>query len=150
MLATASGDYRGPQLVTFSREGYDKPLVAKIYDPLYYSFADPGFPHIPNNVVVRDEDHFAVEAAAYSPLDHKFGGKLMPKFHGSWIVNIPLKDLERPVGLTLVEHLDGVSLGDLEPKASTNEERLRVVARALDARVRLWFAGVQHLDPACE
>ena len=63
---------------------------------------------------------------------------------------IPLKDVERPVGLTLMEHLDGVSLGDLEPRVYTNEERLRVIARVLDARVRLWFARVEHLDPARE
>jgi len=63
-----------------------------------YSFADPGFPHIPNNVVVSAEDHFAVEAAAYSLLDHKFGGKLMPKFHGSWIIKYRSRTWSGPSG----------------------------------------------------
>ena len=138
----------GPQVVTCSREGHAEPLVAKIYDPLYYPFADHDFPYVPNNVVVRAEQGFALESAAYSHLDDTFGGNLIPKFHGPWIVNVPLKDLERPFGLVLMEHIDGVPLSELDPRLSTKEERLRVMARALEAMVKFKFAGVLHDDLA--
>ncbi|KAK3901327.1 hypothetical protein C8A05DRAFT_34998, partial [Staphylotrichum tortipilum] len=81
-----------------------------------YPFADDDFPHIPNDVVVRAENDFALESAAYSYLDGEFSGKLIPKFHGSWIVNIPLKDLERPVGFILMEHIDSVPLNKHSPQ----------------------------------
>ena len=138
----------GSQVVTCERRGQNEPLVAKIYDPLYYPFADDDFPHIPNDVVARAEHDFAQESAAYSQLDERLGGNLIPKFHGSWLLHIPLKQLERPVRLILLELVEGVPLDTIDPKLHTKEERLRVLALAMEAAVRLEFAGVRHDDIA--
>jgi hypothetical protein len=114
----------------------------------YYPFADDDFPYITNNVVVRAEHDFAVESAAYTQLDHDLGGSLIPKFHGSWLLNIPLKYLHRSVGFVLLEYIQGVPLSQLDPKSHTTEERLRVLVSAMEAEVRLRFAGVMHDDTA--
>lgn len=149
-LAVGDGLHRGrgSQVVTCFRQGQKDALIAKIYDPLYYPFADEDFPHIPNDVVARAEDDFAVESAAYSRLDKHLGGGLIPKFHGSWLLDIPLKDLHRSVGFILMEYIQGVPLDQLDPKSHTTEERLRVLALAMEAEVQLQFAGVMHEDIA--
>jgi hypothetical protein len=142
------GRGRGSQVVTCTRQGQKGPLIAKVYDPLYYPFADEDSPHIPNDVVARAEHDFAVESAAYSQLDEALGGSLIPKFHGSWLLDIPLKHLHRSVGFILLEYIQGVPLDQLDPKSHTLEERLRVLAMAMEAEVRLRFAGVMHEDIA--
>ena len=145
------GRGRGSQVVAcLRRDGSSEPLVAKIYDPLYYPFADDDFPHIPNDVVARAEDDFALESAAYARLglDKTLGGNLIPQFYGSWILDVPLKQLKRPVGFILMEHVNGVPLDTLDPKLHTQEERLRVLALAMEAEVQLHFKGVTHDDIA--
>jgi hypothetical protein len=133
---------RGSQVVTCARQEGNEPLVAKIYDPLYYPFADDEVSSTPNDVVARAEHDFALESAAYAQLDDSLGGSIIPKFHGSWVLNLPLKDLTRPVGFILVEHVKGVPLDTLNPSLYPKEARLRVLAQAMEAEVRLHFAGV--------
>jgi hypothetical protein len=149
-LAVGDGMDRGggSQVVACTTPGHQEPLIAKIYDPLYYPFADNDFPSIPNDVVARAEGDFTLESAAYNQLDDTFGGSLVPKFYGSWIVNVPLKHLTRPVGFTLVEYVKGVPLGTLDPRSFTTEERLRVLALVMEAQLGLHFAGVVHEDIA--
>ena len=139
------GRGRGTQVIACARDGGDEPLVAKVYDPLYYPFADDDFPDIPNDVVLRAEGNFTLESAAYTLLDGKFGGKLMPKFYGSWR---DLKGIRRPAGFTLVERINRVPLDKLDPQRYTQQERLRVVALALEAELEMRFAGVNDDDIA--
>ncbi|AEO70750.1 uncharacterized protein THITE_2171416, partial [Thermothielavioides terrestris NRRL 8126] len=119
-----------------------------VYDPLYYPFADDDFPYMPNNVILRAESDFTLESAAYSQLDGKLGGSLIPKFYGSWLLWLPLKDVRRPVGFTLMELVKGVPLNALDPKHYTPQERLRVIALSMEAALEIRFAGVMHDDIA--
>ena len=135
----------GSQVFTCRRQGWKEPLVAKVYDPLYYPFADEDFPWFPNDVVAKAEHDFCLETAAYSQLDKRFGGSLIPKFHGSWLLKVPLKHRHRFVGFVLLEHLDGVPLkplNTLSPKLYTQEERLSILAQTMEAEVELRFARV--------
>jgi hypothetical protein len=149
LSATAAAEVEALNLLcTCARQGGNEPLVAKIYDPLYYPFADDEVSSTANDVVARAEHDFALESAAYAQLDDSLGGSIIPKFHGSWVLNLPLKDLTRPVGFTLVEHVKGVPLDTLNPSLYPKEARLRVLAQAMEAEVRLHFAGVLHDDIA--
>ena len=142
---------RGSQVVAcLRRDSSSEPLVAKIFDPLYYPFADDDFPEDPADVIVRAEHDFALESAAYSQLglDKSLGGTVISRFYGSWLLHLPLKQLERPIGLVLMEHVNGVPLDTLDPELYTQEERLRVMALVMEAAVRLEFAGVIHEDIA--
>jgi hypothetical protein len=148
-IAVGDGPGRGgSQVFTCLRRGRKEPLVAKVYDPLYYPFADDDFPHIPNDVVVRAEHNFALESAAYAQLDQRLGGSLIPKFYGSWVFDVSLKHMNRPVTFILLEHLEGVPLNTLDPKLHTQEERLHVLALTMEAQLELHFAGVMHDDIA--
>lgn len=140
------GRGNGPQVVSCTRQGHDGLLVAKIFDPLYYPFADDDFPHIPNNVIPRAENDFAQESAAYRQLDDKLGGGLIPRFHGSWLVDIPLKDRVRSVGFILMEHVPGFPLDKFDREHLTEEERLRVLALVMEAETDMQFSGVSHSD----
>ena len=81
-LAVGDGPSRGcgPQVVECACPGHTEPLVAKIFDHLYYPFADEGFSWVPNDVVARAEHDFALESAAYVQLDERLGGRLIPQF----------------------------------------------------------------------
>jgi hypothetical protein len=54
---------------------------------------------------------YSREAAAYEELDPMFGGKQIPKYHGSWTCNMPTpmregnveKTVHRPVRLILMD-----------------------------------------------
>ena len=139
---------RGSQVVTCKRRGQREPLVAKIYDLLYYPFANEDFWDMPNDVVADVENDFAVESAAYALLDERLGGILIPKFYGSWLLDLPLKEANRPVGFILMEHLKGVPLSTLDPKLYSQEARLRILALSIEAQLEMRFAGVIHEDVA--
>ncbi|KAL2128581.1 hypothetical protein VTI74DRAFT_8994 [Chaetomium olivicolor] len=136
------------KVVTCKRRGHKEALVAKIYDPLYYPFADPDVSYMPDDVIASAEGDFTLESAAYAQLDKRLGGSLIPKFHGSWFLELPLKQINRPVGFILVEYLKGVHLNTLNPKLYTQQERLRVLALCMEAEIELRFAGVIHNDLA--
>ncbi|RFU27679.1 hypothetical protein B7463_g8668, partial [Scytalidium lignicola] len=150
-LTVGDGLYRGcgPQVFTCKRNNdKEQILAAKMYDPLYYHFIDYDYPYIPNDVVARAEHDFALESAAYCQLDERLGGSLIPKFHGSWVLNVPLKRQKRPVAFILLEYVKGVPLSALDPDAYTQDERLNVLALFMEADLELRFVGVVHNDIA--
>lgn len=138
----------GPQVFTCKKQGQDSLFVAKVYDPLYYPFATDDFPDIPIDPVARAEHAFALETAAYIQLVGRHSSDLTPKFHGAWILYLPLKHVHRPVGFILLEHVEGMPLNTLNPQEYTTEQRLAVLALAMEIDVELHFAGVIHNDLA--
>ncbi|KAL2130072.1 hypothetical protein VTI74DRAFT_6929 [Chaetomium olivicolor] len=139
---------RGSQVITCIQQGSKEVLVAKVYDPLYYPFAGEDSPDIPNDVIARAEHDFALESMAYTLLDEKIGGSLIPKFQGSWLLDLPLKNRSRLVGFILLERLNGVPLNTLNPENYTSQARLRVLRQCMEAEIQLHFAGVIHRDIA--
>ncbi|KUJ19426.1 uncharacterized protein LY89DRAFT_695964 [Mollisia scopiformis] len=138
-LAVGDGLGRGgdSQVFTCIRHSDKEELVAKVYDPLYYPFADD-----------EAEHDFALESAAYVQLDEKLGGSLIPKFYGSWAPDLPLKHQNRSVFFTLLENIRGTPLSVLDPDLYTQKDRLNVLALSMEADLKLRFEGVVHNDIA--
>ncbi|KAK3944270.1 hypothetical protein QBC46DRAFT_374858 [Diplogelasinospora grovesii] len=65
-----SGDQAGAQVVTchWDNDACKTKYVAKIYDPLYYSFEDVEHPGVPTDVVWNAARDYSIEAAAYQQL----------------------------------------------------------------------------------
>ncbi|KAK3300953.1 uncharacterized protein B0H64DRAFT_370134 [Chaetomium fimeti] len=111
--------------------------VAKIYDPLYYSFPHPDVPS-------------AVGQA----------GSFAPKYFGSWTFTVGLQmgkttpPQSRSVRLILIEYIPGKSIRELcaepTPTAAVFSEvyRLEVLARILDGVANLRFKGISQQDLA--
>ncbi|AEO58628.1 hypothetical protein MYCTH_2306098 [Thermothelomyces thermophilus ATCC 42464] len=154
-------DGRGPQLVACTvtpQNGQGKPFqaVAKIFDPLYYSFENENAPHRPVATTLAADSDYSIEAAAYAHLQ-KTGhtGGFAPEYYGSWTFTLPIRHRgiqhERHVRLLLIEYIDGVCMRDLCYRESaalgfTEEHRLDVLARILDGDARLEHSGINQRD----
>lgn len=164
------GNARGAQLVVCSitptTSIFSEPFVAvaKIFDPLYYSYSDD-LVDAPVDVIWEADKDYSHEAAAYEHLI-KVGqaGTSAPKYFGSWTFTLPISDagmtLDRPIRLLLIEHLDAPSMMNLfskntpGPQGRPNalhydeEYRLEVLARLLDVVVRQRHRGLDQRDLA--
>lgn len=137
-------DGRGAQLVVVNDT-----LVAKIYDPLYYpTYHQDSAIRI--DVVERAERDYSREAATYIELDGRFGGTILPKYHGSWTCKVPVntasKVTTRPVRLILMEFVDGVTMLDLDPHLLAEEQKTNIMVKAVEANNTLHHHGVIHAD----
>lgn len=140
----------GAQLVVCRFSGEQQEVVAKIYDPLYYGFADRMWSDQPRDVTYEADKDYSREVAAFCELDEKLGGSDIPKYHGSWTLQMPL-DLPdgrktRDVRLVLMEHIKGTVMTDLKPEAFPEDTRLDLVARMIEVVPRIHHAGVRHGD----
>ncbi|KAH6855074.1 hypothetical protein B0I37DRAFT_363867 [Chaetomium sp. MPI-CAGE-AT-0009] len=135
--------------------------VAKIYDPLYYSFSHKDFPSVPCDITWSADEDYSREAAAYEHLQAVGeAGPIAPEYFGSWTFTVSLQvgkttpPQSRPVRLILIEYVPGKSIRELcagpAPAAATFGEayRLEVLARILDAEAKLRFKGIDHQDLA--
>lgn len=158
------GGADGAQVVTCSITPEAGPAfqsVAKIYDPLYYSFKEWAG-HSPRDVVNEADQDYSREAAAYKHLQETGQtGSFAPTYYGSWTFSIPItsrgKTQTRPVRLVLIEYLGGPSIrGSLirnddnwEGKDAYHypeEYRLEVLAMAMDGYVRQMHSGIDQMD----
>lgn len=162
----AIGNARGAQLLLCSiapqgqgREAFT--AVAKVYDPLYYSFSsDIGC--TPENVSRAADEDYSKEAASYECLcKANQTGEFAPAYFGSWTFRLPIshdqQTHQRHVRLVLIEHLAGVSMKDLYAQNGPGQinavhlseaYRLRVLAILLDGVARQHHAGVDQRDLA--
>ncbi|TLD11350.1 hypothetical protein PgNI_06505 [Pyricularia grisea] len=128
--------------------------VAKIFDPLYYSFADNLVGNHPRDTCMQADQDYAVETAAYEELkDSRLAGDSIPAYYGSWTFDMPLELPEpngrqiRHVRMVLMEHVQGARLMlDMDPTALSDETRLRIVARVAEINAALINQGVYHDD----
>ncbi|KAK4203406.1 hypothetical protein QBC40DRAFT_293803 [Triangularia verruculosa] len=131
--------------------------VAKIYDPLYYSFPNKDVPSVPSDVT-RDADlDYSREAAAYEHLE-RIGeaGSFAPGYFGSWTFNMAIRigdtAQQRPVRMILIESVSGPSILQLclpnSGAALDRASRLEILARVLDGNARLLFKGINQNDLA--
>lgn len=161
------GSGSGAQVVVCTVEQPGKPLfqaVAKIFDAMYYRFADDPAPY-PRDVTARADMDYAAEAAAYDLLA-SIGetGASAPTYYGSWTFKLPITSKGvsqlRPVRLVLIEHLEGSDLPSLRVQNSYSscydpdafhlpeDYRLGVLAKAMDIHVRMIHRGLYHGDLA--
>lgn len=140
----------GAQLVVCHLDGDDQDYVAKIYDPLYYGFSDTMWPDLPRDVTFESDMDYCREVAAYEEMDEWVGGTDVPKFHGSWTVQVPL-DLPngarlREVRMILIERVPGRSMLEFNQDKVPEPERLETLARMSELISRISFIGVHHHD----
>lgn len=143
-------DDGGAQVVVCRFSGEKQEVLAKIYDPLYYGFADRMWSDRPRDVTYEADMDYSREVAAYSELEEQLGGTDIPKYHGSWTFQLPL-DLPdgqktRDVRLILMEHIKGRPMTDLKPESFSESTRMDLVARMVEVVARIQFAGVRHGD----
>ncbi|EPE05523.1 hypothetical protein F503_02262 [Ophiostoma piceae UAMH 11346] len=148
--------------------GDDTVIVAKIFDPMYY-YHNGTF-----DIVDLADMEYCREAAAYTHLQRQgVGGQWLPKYLGSYTLEIPLSEEQkeylaeikgadhpllqsavpvRRVRLILTEKITGESMtyqlvfGDV--KGLSDETRLDAVASTLEAYAHLFFHGIVHGDLA--
>ncbi|KAF9697531.1 hypothetical protein EKO04_004122 [Ascochyta lentis] len=128
-------------------------LVAKIYDPLFYSFQNQEFSEFNVDVTTAADSEYSIEAAAYSKLQQTpVEGSITPQYYGSWTIdiasNVQGEYITREVRMILVEHVPGVRMVDIDPDLLTPELREHVMIRVIEADYDLRRAGVRHDDLA--
>ncbi|KAF1848881.1 uncharacterized protein K460DRAFT_275757 [Cucurbitaria berberidis CBS 394.84] len=129
----------------------DTGLVAKIYDPLYYEFHLYNVPRRKLDCVALADSEYSIEAAAYMEVvDPDIQGSVIPKYFGSWTLDITQRvrgaPVTRAVRMILVEYVPGVRMLDLDPDDLTKEERENIMRKVIEADYDLRLAGVQHYD----
>ncbi|KAK4139362.1 uncharacterized protein C8A04DRAFT_40780 [Dichotomopilus funicola] len=159
-------DGRGAQVVLYTIKPMDLTgdgfqAVAKIYDPLYYSFSHKDVPSVPYDVTRFADEDYSREATAYEHLQAVGQARhFTPKYFGSYTFTANLQigkktpPQSRPVHLILIEYVPGKSIRDLytgpAPVAATFDEvyRLEVLARIIDGKAKLRFKGLDQQDLA--
>lgn len=165
MTPLTIGEVRGAQVVACEispqNEG-DQPFqaVAKIYDPMYYSF-EWNFSHQPRDTVWQADSDYSREAAAYEHLQ-KNVTSFAPQYLGSWTFGLPIRNRvvpkTRPVRMILIERLDGMSMRTMRVRNNPDPEeaddafhypedfRLEVLAVAMDGYARMLHSGLDQRD----
>ncbi|KXX79886.1 hypothetical protein MMYC01_203763 [Madurella mycetomatis] len=121
--------------------------VAKIFDPLYYCFANKHSDIFvgPVDVVDAADRSYSQEAAAYEHLQQVGEtGSFAPEYYGAWTFSLPISHegvvRSRAVRLILIEYLDGACMRELcsDPRSLSYDEgyRLSIFAKLLDGCVR--------------
>lgn len=155
----------GAQVVVCTIAKSGKPpfqAVAKIYDALYYCFSH-SIALRPRDVTIQADMDYAAEVAAYQQLASvSRASEVTPAYYGSWTFSLPFLSNGvqhmRPVRLVLIEYLQGSNLRGFEIQNSNQphdgpdsfhlpeEYRLEVLARAMDAYVRVLHCGIEQND----
>ncbi|KAK4175902.1 hypothetical protein QBC36DRAFT_330372 [Triangularia setosa] len=169
------GDKAGAQVVTchWDNDPIKAKYLAKIYDPLYYDFANTEHPSMPTDVVWDAERDYSIEAAAYEELtayetkwaattprdESKNIRGCYPAYFGSFALKLKVAigaiTYTRTVPLVLTEYLHGPSMEQIiaaqpvkNPNGSalTDDVRIHVFARAAASHLKLAMAGVIQAD----
>ncbi|KAL7896098.1 hypothetical protein HDV63DRAFT_388700 [Trichoderma sp. SZMC 28014] len=155
----AGGNGRGAQIVKCHYEDGETPIVAKIYDPLYYRWPDGDPPYYADL-------NFTTEAAAFITLqdmdkEHTIGyprvrealkGSI-PQYYGCWTCEMPLADGQRrDVRLILMEYIPFRSMYSIIMDGGVAsipaETRMQLLAKAYEIYAWLKYFGVNQKDLA--
>lgn len=143
-------DESGAQILVGRLDSEPDEYLVKIYDPLYYGFSDTMWRDDPRDVADEADKDYCREVAAYLELDDQFGGKEIPKFHGSWTLQTPLYlpdgQKMRDVRLILMERIQGRTMSDIDPSTYPPQVRLGALKQLLEMVSYITFAGVSHGD----
>ncbi|KAI1672100.1 hypothetical protein L13192_02959 [Pyrenophora tritici-repentis] len=138
---------RGAQVVVVNDD-----MVAKIYDPLFYNSSDD---YDGGDVVFTANSDYCREAAAYRELQKSPAAQeLIPAFYGTWTIDIDTLKREgdqlckytRQVPVILIEHVQGVTMTDIDPKVFTESIRTSVLKKVVHIDSVIFQAGVSHGD----
>ncbi|KAF2654342.1 hypothetical protein K491DRAFT_759071 [Lophiostoma macrostomum CBS 122681] len=153
--ALRCGEASGAQILLVRDASFKGQFVAKIYDPLYYSFeqGDSWISYRVSDVVARADADYAAEAAAYNELESTpFSGTLVPRFYGTWIFDTHTKvngiEHVRQVRMILMEHVEGVRMEDVDATKLTEDEKNNMMIKLVEGESELSFHGIEHNDIA--
>ncbi|KAJ8111336.1 hypothetical protein OPT61_g6045 [Boeremia exigua] len=126
-------------------------LVAKIFDPMFYSHNDKEFVDLKVDVTTAADSDYATEAAAYSELKMQpVQGDIMPAFYDSWTIKVTHyvggEHITRDVRLILIEYISGEQMLDIEPENLQSKVREQIMIKVIEADYDLRYAGVCHQD----
>ncbi|KAE8163869.1 hypothetical protein BDV40DRAFT_287402 [Aspergillus tamarii] len=138
------GDGKTSQIVlvdVLSGQGFTTPLVAKLYDPLYY---DHSLDDVDPFLYVDVE--YTRETAAYRHL-HSHGEKHVPEYYGSYTMDISHSDGQsRTVRLILLQYIAGNSMDALQPRDFTQPLRKIIMEQIVNVESRLYENNLWHRD----
>ncbi|KAH6621880.1 hypothetical protein C7974DRAFT_397288 [Boeremia exigua] len=122
-------------------------LVAKIYDPLCYSFHTQGWT---NNVTAEADHDYCIEAAVYSALNGSSLEGSMPEYYGSWtadvLIDVEGRQQSREIRMILIEYIVGISMRNIKPHELSRKARENIMYKVIEADTDLFIAGVEHDD----
>ncbi|KAL2885059.1 Protein kinase-like domain protein [Ceratocystis lukuohia] len=130
----ACRDGRGAQVLRCSLDDSsdDTTYIAKIYDPLYYSYVDSY-----DDPTWRADRDYSSEAAAYEELKRVgVDGSLAPKYYGSWTFDMI------PDSVTMQFIVEGGFRGSMSP-----QHRLDILAKAFEVNSKIDFHGYESKLP---
>mgnify|MGYP003624090480 CR=1 FL=1 len=139
---------RGAQLVVVNNA-----MVAKIYDPLYYRYISEG--GFKEDVLWDADGDYCREAAAYAELQKSSATlEVTPAWYGTYTIDIEtpkeasgqIKTYTRKVPLILLEHIHGLTMADIHPRALPINIRSAILKKIIDAECVIAHAGVRHGD----
>ncbi|KAK9237751.1 hypothetical protein V1525DRAFT_149607 [Lipomyces kononenkoae] len=120
--------------------GREERLVAKIYDPLYFD-DDDGYLN-PFRCV---DKHYTHEAHAYAELSD-LQGHLVPKYYGSFSLDLCVGSKMRCVRLIVIEFIPGVAMGDANPACYSQPARQNIMKAVVDFETTLYTRNILHPD----
>ncbi|KAK9239598.1 hypothetical protein V1525DRAFT_397871 [Lipomyces kononenkoae] len=118
----------------------DTPLIAKFYDPLY-------FDHEQDDVdpFLCVDRHYSHEVAAYNALSD-LQGSTIPRYYGSYSLELPAEATVRSVRLILMEFIPGASMRQLNPCDFSQLQRQVIMKAIVDAESLVYTHNVRHRD----
>ncbi|KAL1855952.1 hypothetical protein Plec18170_003819 [Paecilomyces lecythidis] len=112
-----------------------------MYDPLYFD-DDEGFVN-PFRCV---DKHYTYEARVYNVLSD-MQGWLIPKFYGSYTLDIPVEGLgHREVRLILIEYIPSKSMQQLHPKDFSQSARKQIMKGIVDFETMVYYRDIGLTD----
>ncbi|EAW21079.1 uncharacterized protein NFIA_062400 [Aspergillus fischeri NRRL 181] len=116
-------------------------LVAKVYDPLYFN-DDEGY----LNPFLCMDKYYTHEANAYMFLS-EFQGQWIPKYYGSYSLNLSVDSVHtRTVRMILVEHIQGITMADSEPRNFSQSARQSILKSIVDIESRIYEKDILLTD----
>jgi serine/threonine protein kinase len=128
-------------------------MVTKIYDPLYYCYISEG--GFKEDVLWDADGDYCREAAAYAELQNSLATlEVTPAWYGTYTIDIEtpteasgqIKTYTRKVPLILLEHIHGLTMADIYPRALPINIRSAILKKVIDAECVIAHAGVRHGD----
>ncbi|OJD15413.1 hypothetical protein AJ78_04345 [Emergomyces pasteurianus Ep9510] len=119
----------------------NRKLAAKVYDPLYFD-DEEGF----LNPFLCVDKHYTHETHTYGLLS-KLQGEEVPRFYGSYSLNIPAGGSEsRTVRLILMEYIPGLSMQQASPERFSRRSRQEIMKSVINFESRVYEQNILLTD----
>ena len=140
------GDYHNAQVFVAKMHEIgatdpQKNVVVKVYDPLYFDDMEGYL-----NPFLCVDKHYTHEVHAYTLLAD-LQGSLIPKFYGSFLLEIPLPGSEtRVVRLIVIDYIPGLSMLQAHPEDYPSHSRQQIMKSVIDFESRVFKRDIVLTD----